>query len=95
MGKSFASRAKAGIARRMTRDDPSKLEIPSQAPLSAPSKPQSTPMAGGVFIALFIVLGVIIGGLRGQPSIGFLTGLSVGIILAVLLWLIDRAKGRP
>jgi len=48
------------------------------------------PKAGGFLLAVAIIAGVIIGGLLGQPSIGFLAGLGIGIVLVVVLWLIDR-----
>lgn len=46
---------------------------------------RSTPGAGAP-LAFLILAGVLIGGLLGQPSIGFLVGLGLGIALAVLLW---------
>lgn len=51
-------------------------------------------MAGGFFIALFTIIGVVGGGLMGQPSIGLLIGIAVGLIAALGVWLNDRAKGR-
>jgi hypothetical protein len=48
------------------------------------------PKAGGALLALGIIAGVMIGGLMGQPSIGFLAGLGVGMVLVALVWLIDR-----
>ncbi len=50
----------------------------------------NAPKAGGFLLALGIVAGVLIGGLLGQPSIGFLVGLGIGIVLVALVWLIDR-----
>ena len=47
-------------------------------------------MAGGSLLALGIVGGVVIGTLYGQPSIGFLGGLGIGLLLFILVWLIDR-----
>ena len=57
--------------------------------MAAPPAKRS-PMAGGFLLALSIIAGVIIGGLLGQPSIGFLVGLGVGVLLVGLVWLIDR-----
>lgn len=48
------------------------------------------PKSGGVLLALAIVVGVIGGGLLGQPSIGFLVGLAVGVLLVALVWFTDR-----
>jgi len=50
------------------------------------------PRSGGFLLALGIILGVIGGGLLGQPSIGFLVGLAVGIVLLALVWLSDRKR---
>ena len=46
--------------------------------------------AGGFLLALALTIGTIAGLLTGQPSIGFLIGLGIGSVIAVLLWL----KGR-
>ena len=48
------------------------------------------PKAGGFLLAMGIIAGVIVGGLLGQPSIGFLAGLGVGLALVALIWLADR-----
>lgn len=46
--------------------------------------------AGGFLLALALIAGTIVGLVAGQPSIGFLAGLGIGSVVAVLLWL----KGR-
>lgn len=46
--------------------------------------------AGGSILALSIILGAVGGVLAGQPSIGFLLGLVVGLAVALLLWLRGR-----
>lgn len=43
--------------------------------------------AGGFLLALTLVAGTVIGLLLGQPSIGFLVGLGIGSVIALLLWL--------
>ena len=43
-----------------------------------------------LFIALGVIGGVIAGAALGQPSIGFLAGLGIGVALAVLTWLMTR-----
>lgn len=48
------------------------------------------PRAGGFIIAAAILIGVIAGVALRQPSIGFLAGAGVGMLAALLLWLIDR-----
>ena len=57
-----------------------------------PPPTNRTPMAGGAFLALGIVVGVLGGGLLGQPSIGFLVGLAVGVALVALVWVRDRRR---
>lgn len=49
-----------------------------------------TPKAGGFLLAVGIIAGVIVGGLLGQPSIGFLVGLGVGLLLVLIIWLNER-----
>jgi hypothetical protein len=46
--------------------------------------------AGGSILAGCIIAGVIGGVILGQPSIGFLVGTGLGILIAILLWLRDR-----
>lgn len=43
--------------------------------------------AGGFLLALFLILGTVAGLMLGQPSIGFLVGLGIGSVTALLLWL--------
>jgi hypothetical protein len=46
--------------------------------------------AGGSILAIAIIAGVVAGVIVGEPSIGFLAGLALGVAAAVLLWLLDR-----
>jgi len=46
----------------------------------------------GAIIACLIRGGAITGGWMGQPSIGLLSGLALGILIALLLWLRERGK---
>ena len=46
--------------------------------------------AGGFILALSILVGAIVGAMLHQSSIGFLVGLGVGVLLAVLIWVLDR-----
>ncbi len=48
--------------------------------------------AGGSILAASIIAGVIAGTILGQPSIGFLVGLGVGVLIALLLWWGDRRR---
>ena len=54
---------------------------PNQRPSSA---------AGGSLLALAIVAGAAIGVAMGQPTIGALAGLGVGVVIVLLIWLARR-----
>lgn len=58
---------------------------PSDDP-PAPPPGRKEPLAGGAPLALSIIVGVIAGGLAGQPTVGFLAGLAVGIVIALAIW---------
>jgi|GEM_PF-411089 len=58
----------------------------------APPRPPKRSNGGGVFIALLTIAGAIIGGLMGQPSIGMLSGIALGVAIAVTLWLVERKR---
>lgn len=55
------------------------------------SKP--APIAGGALLAICLIIGTMIGVAKQQPTIGFLIGMGVGIALAIIVALIDRARG--
>ncbi len=57
-------------------------------------KPSPVPLAGGALLAFSLIVGSVIGVLRGQPSVGFVGGLGVGLALLVAIALIDRARTR-
>jgi len=48
------------------------------------------PRAGGALLAGAILIGIVAGSIVGQPSIGFLAGLGVGLALMAAVWLLDR-----
>jgi hypothetical protein len=52
--------------------------------------PNRSPAAGGCLTAIALMLGVSIGLALGQPTIGFLAGLAVGVVAAIVVWWIDR-----
>ncbi|AJP74232.1 hypothetical protein [Sphingomonas hengshuiensis] len=54
--------------------------------------PSRTPLAGGFLLAISLVAGSVIGAIAGQPSVGFVGGLGVGLALTIGVWLIDRAR---
>ena len=49
-------------------------------------------MAGGALLAAGILGGVVIGSAAGQPSLGFLLGLAVGLAGIIAVWLVDRRR---
>jgi hypothetical protein len=56
--------------------------------------PSST-RAGGCFLTLFIFLGFLYGLSIRNPLKGVLIGLAVGIVLAIVTWLVDlRRRGH-
>ncbi|HET7281588.1 MAG TPA: hypothetical protein VFI67_04630 [Sphingomicrobium sp.] len=55
----------------------------------------STSRSGGCFLTLFIFLGFLYGLSIRNPLKGVLIGLAVGIVLAIVTWLVDlRRRGR-
>lgn len=48
------------------------------------------PRAGGALLAASILIGVLAGAFAGQPSIGFLAGLGIGLLLLAAVWLRER-----
>ena len=48
--------------------------------------------AGGSILAISIIAGTVAGIIVGQPSIGFLVGLGVGLALSILIWLFDLIR---
>ena len=50
--------------------------------------------AGGSLLAICIIIGTVAGAVSGEPSMGFLGGTAVGVLIAVLLWLRDRKRTR-
>jgi hypothetical protein len=51
------------------------------------------PRAGGALLAASILLGVVGGSFARQPSLGFLAGLAVGLVLVGAVWWLDRRRG--
>lgn len=48
--------------------------------------------AGGIFLFLGLLVGAIYGINVGRPMLWLLRGFGVGILLAILVWLIDRRR---
>ena len=62
-----------------------------QSKLPSPRHP-SKGMAGGFFIFVGLIIGSIIGIIYDQPSIGMVSGMASGGIIATVIWLLDRRK---
>lgn len=54
--------------------------------------PSKSPMAGGSLLAFSLLAGALIGTLQGQPTIGILAGLGVGLLLLAAVFLWDRRR---
>jgi hypothetical protein len=55
--------------------------------------PQSrATLSGGFLLAVSLMIGVVIGTMKGEPSIGFVGGAVVGVVLLVGVWLYDRSR---
>jgi len=50
--------------------------------------------AGGCFLTLFLLLGFLYGLSIRNPLKGVLIGLGIGIVLAIVTWLIDKYRRR-
>ena len=48
--------------------------------------------AGGAILAIAIIAGTVAGVMVGQPSIGFLVGTGAGVLIALLIWAVDRKR---
>jgi hypothetical protein len=46
--------------------------------------------SGGIFIAIGAFAGVFTGRSYGQPTLGFVSGLAIGGLIALAIWLNDR-----
>lgn len=55
-------------------------------------RPSNFPRAGGALLAAAILVGVVAGISLRQPSIGFLIGLGVGLLLLGTVWIRDRGR---
>ena len=60
----------------------------------APAMRKPDPMAGGFFLIAPIVVGFIWGIVEGRAMEGALVGAAIGVVLALAVWLVDRARQR-
>jgi uncharacterized membrane protein len=58
----------------------------------ASKPPTRTPLAGGALIAIGAMGGTVVGASQGQVTAGFLIGLAAGTAIAIMIWLVDRAR---
>jgi hypothetical protein len=55
---------------------------------------QPNAKAGGCFLTLFLLAGFVAGIAIRNPMKGVLIGLAVGALCAILVWALDRKRGR-
>ena len=48
------------------------------------------PRSAGILLALSLITGGIVGSINGQPSLGTVIGLAVGVAAVTVIWLVDR-----
>jgi mannose/fructose/N-acetylgalactosamine-specific phosphotransferase system component IIC len=46
--------------------------------------------SGGCLLAFSVVAGTVVGTIMGQPSIGFLAGSALGLVLVLAVFVLDR-----
>jgi hypothetical protein len=51
-------------------------------------------LAGGFLLCVSVLAGALTGVFLGQPSIGFLVGVGVGLTIAIATWLLDSRRRR-
>jgi hypothetical protein len=56
------------------------------------SKRTRSGQAAGFILAMSILAGALAGAIVGQPSLGFLAGLSAGVAIALWFWLSERRR---
>ena len=49
--------------------------------------------AGGIFLFLGPVIGAVYGINQGEPILWMLYGFGIGVLLAVIIWLVDKQRG--
>jgi hypothetical protein len=59
-----------------------------------PAMQGSRTRAGGCFLTIFILLGFLYGLSIRNPLKGTLIGLGVGIVFAIITWLVDLRRRR-
>ncbi len=59
-------------------------------PTHTPPPPTRAPIGGGFLFVVALMLGLGFGAVRGEPTIGFLAGAGVGVVILIVLWLMGR-----
>ena len=59
--------------------------------MANPSPSRAT-LSGGFLLAVCLIVGACVGAWKGQPSLGFVGGLGVGLVLVLAVWLVDRSR---
>ena len=62
-------------------------------PLGAAMKDTRNPVSGGFAIGLGALIGGLWGVNQGQAIWGLGGGITIGVIIALVVWLIDRRRG--
>lgn len=55
-------------------------------------QPPRNPRSAGAILALCVIGGAVVGAIQGQPTIGVLAGTALGVLIAVIVWLVDRRR---
>jgi hypothetical protein len=58
----------------------------------AMSQSNDATRAGGSLLAFSIIGGTVVGVILGQPSIGFLVGTGIGLLVLTAMWLKSRNR---
>jgi hypothetical protein len=61
--------------------------------MSRHMKDSKNPVSGGFAIGLGALIGGLWGVHSGQPFLGLGGGLGIGVVIALLVWLVDRQRG--
>lgn len=54
----------------------------------------NVPRAGGCFLTICILAGALVGLAIGNPMNGVLGGTALGALVAIIVWVADRARRR-
>lgn len=66
--------------------------MPQSDPVRPSAPRRDNPQAGGALLAGSLIVGAVGGAILGQPTLGFLVGAGVGVVLALIVWLRERER---